>query len=114
MKRAGQKVRVQSRGAQSGTCVRYSIWIQEEFLSVSLYWVEGLSDALTLLLADPDRSNPTRARLERPLDTIRSFEAAVDRSYNRRASQCGDFALGPAGMNTPDMQSRRSSWMPSE
>ncbi|KAJ5260555.1 hypothetical protein N7478_012160 [Penicillium angulare] len=30
------------------------------------------------IIADPDRSNPTRARLERPLDTIRSFEAAIE------------------------------------
>ncbi|KAL9032596.1 MAG: hypothetical protein Q9214_007896, partial [Letrouitia sp. 1 TL-2023] len=34
--------------------------------------------------ADPDRSNPTRSRLERPLDTIRSFEAAIDGSFARR------------------------------
>lgn len=39
------------------------------------------------LLADPDLSNPTRPRLERPLDTIRSFEAAINGSYNNnRAS----------------------------
>ncbi|PTU23696.1 hypothetical protein P175DRAFT_0527138 [Aspergillus ochraceoroseus IBT 24754] len=30
------------------------------------------------VIADPDRSNPTRARLERPLDTIRGFEAAIE------------------------------------
>lgn len=34
--------------------------------------------------ADPDASNPTRPRLERPLDTIRAFEAAIDGTYNRR------------------------------
>lgn len=33
---------------------------------------------INLYTADPDASNPTRCRLERPLDTIRSFEAAVD------------------------------------
>ncbi|KAE8407275.1 hypothetical protein BDV37DRAFT_30340 [Aspergillus pseudonomiae] len=33
---------------------------------------------------DPDLSNPTRPRLERPLDTIRSFEAAIYGSYNSR------------------------------
>ncbi|KAI9679999.1 MAG: hypothetical protein M1817_005014 [Caeruleum heppii] len=33
-------------------------------------------------IADPDRSNPTRPRWERPLDTIRSFEAAVDGRYS--------------------------------
>lgn len=38
-----------------------------------------------LLLADPDLSNPTRSRLERPLDTIRGFEAAIEnhRKQNR-------------------------------
>ncbi len=35
---------------------------------------------------DPDLSNPTRPRLQRPLDTIRAFEAAIDGSYNRRES----------------------------
>ncbi|GFF31111.1 uncharacterized protein C19C7.04c [Aspergillus udagawae] len=30
------------------------------------------------IISDPDRSNPTRPRLERPLDTIRSFEAAIE------------------------------------
>ncbi|KAK4162131.1 meiotically up-regulated gene 9 protein [Cladorrhinum sp. PSN259] len=37
-------------------------------------------------IADPDRSNPTRSRWERPLDTIRSFEAAIDGGYNNRRS----------------------------
>jgi hypothetical protein len=35
--------------------------------------------------ADPDLSNPTRPRWERPLDTIRSFEAAIDKEYKRRS-----------------------------
>ncbi|KAJ5951570.1 uncharacterized protein N7479_009983 [Penicillium vulpinum] len=30
------------------------------------------------IITDPDLSNPTRSRLERPLDTIRSFDAAID------------------------------------
>lgn len=34
--------------------------------------------------ADPDRSNPTRPRLERPLATIMSFHAAVDGVYGER------------------------------
>jgi hypothetical protein len=38
-------------------------------------------------IADPDRSNPTRPRLERPLETIRSFEAAIEGNYNKRYSQ---------------------------
>ncbi|TAQ89684.1 hypothetical protein B7494_g1968 [Chlorociboria aeruginascens] len=45
-------------------------------------------------IADPDRSNPTRSRWERPLDTIRSFEAAIEGSEvttnNRRSSYFGD------------------------
>ncbi|KAE8415757.1 hypothetical protein BDV36DRAFT_285089 [Aspergillus pseudocaelatus] len=36
------------------------------------------------IITDPDLSNPTRPRLERPLDTIRSFEAAIYGSYNSR------------------------------
>lgn len=38
------------------------------------------------VIDDPDRSNPTRNRWERPLDTIRSFEAAIDGNYNIRQS----------------------------
>ncbi|QPC67033.1 hypothetical protein HYE67_009264 [Fusarium culmorum] len=34
---------------------------------------------------DPDKSNPTRNRWERPLDTIRSFEAAIDGGYSRKS-----------------------------
>ncbi|KAI9927259.1 hypothetical protein ASPWEDRAFT_46719 [Aspergillus wentii DTO 134E9] len=30
------------------------------------------------IIAEPDISNPTRHRFERPLDTIRSFEAAIE------------------------------------
>jgi len=37
-------------------------------------------------ISDPDRSNPTRSRWERPLDTIRAFEAAIDGNYNSRKS----------------------------
>ncbi|KAL1974491.1 hypothetical protein VTN31DRAFT_4695 [Thermomyces dupontii] len=44
------------------------------------------------IITDPDLSNPTRPRFERPLDTIRSFEAAIDGTY----------------------QSRRISYLPSE
>ncbi|KAI5867041.1 hypothetical protein GGS23DRAFT_302615 [Durotheca rogersii] len=36
-------------------------------------------------ITDPDRSNPTRSRSERPLDTIRAFEAAIDGGYNRKS-----------------------------
>ncbi|MCJ1311146.1 hypothetical protein MMC25_004816 [Agyrium rufum] len=53
------------------------------------------------IITDPDLSNPTRHRFERPLDTIRSFEAAIDGSYNRRYSQRAESYQGA--------QSRRSS-----
>ncbi|KAJ9656920.1 hypothetical protein H2198_004673 [Neophaeococcomyces mojaviensis] len=38
------------------------------------------------MITDPDRSNPTRNRMERPLDTIRSFNAAAEGTTSRRAS----------------------------
>lgn len=40
---------------------------------------------ISLFVAEPDRSNPTRSRWERPLDTIRSFEAAIDGNYSRKS-----------------------------
>ena len=39
---------------------------------------------LTFSSADPDLSNPTRPRWERPLDTIRSFEAQIDAEFKTR------------------------------
>jgi len=52
-------------------------------------------DSLGNPITEPDRSNPTRSRWERPLDTIRAFEAAIDdnsdiqSTYNRRSSYYG-------------------------
>ena len=46
-------------------------------------WTDLDVDSSTV---DPDLSNPTRPRLERPLDTIRSFEKAIDNGYKRRSS----------------------------
>ncbi|CAK4031973.1 Hypothetical predicted protein [Lecanosticta acicola] len=43
-------------------------------------------DAHGNAITDPDLSNPTRPRMERPLDTIRSFEKAIDNGYKRRSS----------------------------
>ncbi|KAL3485025.1 hypothetical protein BJX62DRAFT_243356 [Aspergillus germanicus] len=43
---------------------------------VSLGAIQHL-DRQGKVIADPDRSNPTRPRMERPLDTIRGFEAAI-------------------------------------
>jgi hypothetical protein len=54
-------------------------------------------------IADPDRSNPTRSRWERPLDTIRSFEAAIDGNYNRKSYMRSE-SDGPSSYN------RRSSY----
>lgn len=34
-------------------------------------------------IKEPDHSNPTRARWERPLDTIRGFQESIDRGYRR-------------------------------
>jgi len=76
------------------------------------------------IITDPDRSNPTRHRLERPLDTIRGFQDAIDGSYNRRASSYGQSGdrpesrgtgitamTGMTGMNGGD-GSRRNSYYP--
>ncbi|KAF2277480.1 uncharacterized protein EI97DRAFT_365406, partial [Westerdykella ornata] len=35
-------------------------------------------------ITDPDFSNPTRYRWERPLETIRRFQEAIDQDYRRR------------------------------
>ncbi|KAL4866490.1 hypothetical protein BDV12DRAFT_132447 [Aspergillus spectabilis] len=47
--------------------------------SVSALSLSGIQhlDRQGKVITDPDRSNPTRPRLERPLDTIRGFEAAI-------------------------------------
>ncbi|KAK7734896.1 hypothetical protein SLS63_004317 [Diaporthe eres] len=39
--------------------------------------------------SDPDLSNPTRWREERPLDTIRAFEAAIEGSYRNSMINSG-------------------------
>jgi len=54
-------------------------------------------------IADPDRSNPTRSRWERPLDTIRAFEAAIDGNYSRKPYRRTESADSIA-------QNRRSSY----
>jgi len=64
------------------------------------------SDASGNPIVDPDLSNPTRSRWERPLDTIKSFEAAIDGEYKRRAqSMRADQSDVMSGYN-----SRRSSY----
>lgn len=54
-------------------------------------------------VADPDRSNPTRPRLERPLATIMSFHAAVDGVYGERAYS----KSGEKKVFRPEMKSRQ-------
>ncbi|GAD99666.1 hypothetical protein TSTA_003950 [Paecilomyces variotii No. 5] len=44
------------------------------------------------VISEPDISNPTRYRFERPLDTIRSFEAAVEGSWNTRRMSTASYA----------------------
>ena len=79
---------------------------------------------LTISVAEADRSNPTRHRYESPLATIRSFEAAIDMSYQRRVSdqRRESRMLGPFAepkreekeltrrAGSPDMQARQSSY----
>ncbi|EPE29675.1 hypothetical protein GLAREA_00835 [Glarea lozoyensis ATCC 20868] len=58
--------------------------IANDFRS-SLQSIRGIQhrDSQGIPIADPDRSNPTRNRWERPLDTIRAFEAAIDGNYRK-------------------------------
>ncbi|KAL4935309.1 hypothetical protein BDV06DRAFT_207244 [Aspergillus oleicola] len=60
------------------------------------------------LISEPDLSNPTRPRFERPLDTIRSFEAAIYGSY--AAARPTSFAQTGDDATTPGDYSRRSSY----
>lgn len=53
-----------------------------EFVTILIDWDDMLNEDT----ADPDLSNPTRPRMERPLDTIRSFEKAIDEGYKRRST----------------------------
>ncbi|KAK4565475.1 hypothetical protein LTR86_004092 [Recurvomyces mirabilis] len=58
------------------------------------------------VIVDPDLSNPTRPRMERPLDTIRAFEKAIDNGYKRRSSY---LASQPSHDPNNQHGSRRSS-----
>ncbi|EMC94936.1 hypothetical protein BAUCODRAFT_73114 [Baudoinia panamericana UAMH 10762] len=58
------------------------------------------------VIVDPDLSNPTRPRLERPLDTIRSFEKAIDNGYKRRSS----YIRSDSFEQNNQYASRRSSY----
>jgi len=43
-------------------------------------------DAVGNIITDPDRANPTRPRMERPLETIRSFQRAAEYTDSTRRS----------------------------
>ncbi|KAL2835097.1 hypothetical protein BDW59DRAFT_155921 [Aspergillus cavernicola] len=58
-------------------------------------------------ITEPDLSNPTRPRFERPLDTIRSFEAAI---YGPYSSRSGSYARTAEESNPGADYSRRSSY----
>ncbi|KAF2764769.1 hypothetical protein EJ03DRAFT_15582 [Teratosphaeria nubilosa] len=89
---------------------------REPLANKSVNEVANLTEAVTLqsirdtqhkdangnVIVDPDLSNPTRPRLERPLDTIRSFEKAIDQGYKRRSSSNND--------QSNQYASRRSSY----
>ncbi|EXJ88257.1 hypothetical protein A1O1_05187 [Capronia coronata CBS 617.96] len=57
-------------------------------------------------IIDPDRSNPTRHRFERPLDTIRAFEAAAEGTSTRRSS----FTRPPSQAGWNGDTNRRASY----
>jgi len=67
-------------------------------------------------ITDPDFSNPTRRRTERPLETIMSFEAAIDREYKRQrdaAREAARMSFAQNDNNGPDnsgYESKRSSY----
>ncbi|KAL2869477.1 DUF2406 domain-containing protein [Aspergillus lucknowensis] len=60
--------------------------VVEDGPALSLSAIQHL-DRQGKVIADPDRSNPTRPRLERPLDTIRGFEAAIEARRGRAQVQ---------------------------
>lgn len=76
--------------------VRFNIEIHTASQSVSsprCTMQRGIHGLIVNEIADPDRSNPTRSRWERPLDTIRSFEAAIDGNYARKSGRYGKLPL---------------------
>ena len=55
-------------------------------------------------------TNPTRSRWERPLDTIRSFEAAIDGGYSRKSSIPDTDNNNSSSSNNNNNFSRRNSY----
>ena len=62
-----------------------------------------------LFVVEPDRSNPTRHRMERPLDTIRAFHAAAESTCPRALSNTGGLKYRAA-----DSRVLISPWSPPE
>lgn len=58
-------------------------------ISAPRLFVLSTARCLLIVIADPDLANPTRPRLERPLETIRSFEAAI---YGKHSGRPVSFA----------------------
>ncbi|KEF59846.1 uncharacterized protein A1O9_04694 [Exophiala aquamarina CBS 119918] len=63
------------------------------------------------VITDPDRSNPTRSRMERPLDTIRAFNAAAEGTTSRRSSL---NSRPPSQIGWNSDMNRRGSYYSSE
>lgn len=61
---------------------------------------DSFSTSCANFSAEPDKSNPTRYRWERPLDTIRSFEAAIDGGYSRQNSYCSAYLPATSGIRS--------------
>ncbi|EAL92731.1 hypothetical protein AFUB_040640 [Aspergillus fumigatus A1163] len=76
------------RTVDSGLSKSYAaqrpIWADYQYVLTAC--AIGCNFPLTVFVikADPDLSNPTRPRFERPLETIRSFEAAIEGTYSSR------------------------------
>ncbi|ODM14667.1 hypothetical protein SI65_09856 [Aspergillus cristatus] len=64
------------------------------------------------VITDPDLSNPTRPRLERPLDTIRSFEVAIDGTYaSNNANASRPASVVRTDEPSPGDFNRRTSYL---
>ncbi|KAJ9669051.1 hypothetical protein H2201_000877 [Coniosporium apollinis] len=72
--------------------------------TLALLRASSYTDRHGNLITEPDLSNPTRPRWERPLDTIRSFEAAIDTEYKRRSTM-----MRSGGCATQEGQSKSNT-----
>jgi len=55
-------------------------------------------------IKEPDLTNPTRNRWERPLDTVRSFQESIDRGYRRSYYGGADGESQPPGSSHGQQQ----------